>query len=51
MEQLKELRRLQKKNERLRGAVSDPTLDKLIPSVAAKDEDRQGSHPMDGLEV
>ncbi len=29
-EQLKELKRLQKKNERLRRAVSDLTLDKLI---------------------
>ena len=30
MEQLKELKRLQKENERLRRAVSDLTLDKLI---------------------
>jgi len=29
-EQLKELKRLQKENERLRRAVSDLTLDKLI---------------------
>ena len=29
-DQLKELKRLQKENERLRKAVSDPTLDKLI---------------------
>ncbi|WOI35319.1 IS3 family transposase (plasmid) [Tritonibacter scottomollicae] len=34
-EQLKELKRLQKKNERLRRAVSDLTLDKLILSEAA----------------
>jgi putative transposase len=34
-EQLKELKRLQKENERLRRAVSDPTLDKLILREAA----------------
>ena len=34
--QLKELRRLQKDNERLRKAVSDLTLDKQILSEAAK---------------
>ena len=36
MEQLKELTRLQKENTRLRRAVSDLTLDKLILSEAAK---------------
>jgi len=35
-EQLKELKRLQKEDERLRRAVSDLTLDKLILSEAAK---------------
>ena len=35
-EQLKELKRLQKENDRLRRAVSDPTLDKLILSEAAR---------------
>jgi len=35
-EQLKELKRLQKDNERLRRAVSDLTLDKLILSEAAR---------------
>ncbi len=35
-DQLKELKRLQKDNERLRKAVSDPTLDKLILAEAAK---------------
>lgn len=35
-EQLKELRRLQKENERLRKAVSDLTLDKLILTEAAR---------------
>ncbi len=35
-EQLKELKLLQKENERLRRAVSDLTLDKLILSEAAK---------------
>ncbi len=34
--QLKELKRLQKENERLRKAVSDLTLDKLILKVAAR---------------
>ena len=35
-EQLKEFKRLQKENERLRRAVSDLTLDKLILSEAAR---------------
>ena len=35
-EQLKELKRLKKENERLRRAVSDLTLDKLILAEAAK---------------
>lgn len=35
-DQLKELKRLQKENERLRRAVSDLTLDKLILAKAAK---------------
>jgi|GEM_PF-1382809 len=35
-DQLKELKRLQKENERLRKAVSDLTLDKLILTQAAK---------------
>ena len=35
-DQLKELKRLQKENERLRRAVSDLTLDKLILAEAAK---------------
>ena len=34
--QLKELKRLQKENERLRKAVSDLTLDKLILKEAAR---------------
>ena len=34
--QLKELKRLQKENERLRGVVSDLTLDKLILSEASR---------------
>ena len=34
--QLKELKRLQKENERLRRAVSDLTLDKLILKEAAR---------------
>jgi putative transposase len=36
-EQLKELKRLQKENERLRCAVSDLTLNKLIISEAARE--------------
>ena len=35
--QLKELKRLQKENERLRRAVSDLTLDKLILAEAARE--------------
>ena len=35
-DQLKELRRLQKETKRLRKAVSDLTLDKLILAEAAK---------------
>ncbi len=35
-DQLKELKRLRKENERLRKAVSDLTLDKLILTEAAK---------------
>ena len=35
-DQLRELKRLQKENERLRKAVSDVTLDKLILAEAAK---------------
>ncbi len=35
-DQLKELKRLQKENERLRKAVSDLTLDKLILTKAAR---------------
>ncbi len=35
-DQVKELKRLQKENERLRRAVSDLTLDKLILSEAAR---------------
>ncbi len=35
-DELKELKRLQKENERLRKAVSDSTLDKLVLADAAK---------------
>ena len=35
-DQLKELRRLQKENERLRRAVSDLTLDKLVLTEASR---------------
>jgi transposase-like protein len=36
VDQLKELKRLQKENERLRRALSDLTLDKLILKEAAR---------------
>ena len=36
-DQLKELKRLQKENERLRRAVSDLTLDKLILTEASRE--------------
>ncbi|EAQ45974.1 hypothetical protein MED193_06264 [Roseobacter sp. MED193] len=36
VDQLKELKRLQRENDRLRRAVSDLTLDKLILTEAAK---------------
>ena len=49
MDRLKELKRLQEENERLRKAVSDLTLDKLIPAEVAKDEGRSKNHPVDGL--
>lgn len=50
VDQLKELKRLQKENERLRRAVSDLTLDKLILTEATKDEGRLANHPVDGLQ-
>lgn len=48
-DQLKELKRLQKENERLRKAVSDLTLDKLILAEAAKDKRRFENHPVGRL--
>ena len=47
--QLARLKELEKENQRLRRAVSDLTLDKLILSEAAKDEGRLANHPVDGL--
>ncbi len=44
VDQLKELKRLQKKTEQLRRAVSDLTLDKLRLKEAAKDEGRAANH-------
>jgi len=38
-DQLKDVKRLQKKNDRLRRAVSDLTLDKLIRTEAARGND------------
>jgi len=46
-DQSKELKRLQQENERLRGVVFDLTFDKLTPAEAAKDEGRNGNHPVD----
>ena len=43
IEQLKELKRLQKENERLRRAVSDLTLDKLILKEAASGNCKRNS--------
>ncbi len=47
--QLSRLKELEKENQRLRRAVSDLTLDKLILTEAAKDEGRFAKHPVDGL--
>ena len=47
--QLARLKELEKENQRLRRAVSDLTLDKLILTEAAKDEGRIANHPGDGL--
>jgi hypothetical protein len=47
--QLARLKELEKENQRLRRAVSDLTLDKLILTEAAKDEGRVANHPVDGL--
>ena len=44
-DQLKELKRLQKENERLRRAVSDLTLDKLILSEAASTRNNRYHRP------
>ena len=49
VDRLKDPKRSRKENERLRRAVSDPTLDKLIPTEAAKDEGRLANRPVDGL--
>ena len=49
VDQLKELKRLQKENEQLRRAVSDLTLDKLILKEAARDEGRKRNYPVDNL--
>ena len=51
VDQLKELKRLQKENEQLRRAVSVLTLDKLILKEAAKDEGRKRNYPVDNLSV
>ena len=43
-DQLKRLKELEKENERLRRAVSDLTLDKLILAEAAMKNSRAGAH-------
>ena len=53
-DQLMELKRRQKENERLRKAFAsspDLTLAELILAEAAKDEGRQENHPVDGLQA
>ena len=49
-DQLKRLKQLETENARLRRAVSDLTLDKMILTEAARDEGRAGNHPVDGFE-
>jgi putative transposase len=49
-DQLKRLKELEAENTRLRRAVSDLTLDKMILAEAARDEGRQGNHPADGFQ-
>ena len=49
-DQLKRLNELETENTRLRRAVSDLTLDKMILTEAARDEGRQGNHPVDGFQ-
>ena len=49
-DQLKRLKELETENTRLRRAVSDLTLDKMILTDAARDEGRQGNHPVDGFQ-
>ena len=44
--QLSRLKDLEKENLRLRRAVSDLTLEKLILTEAAQDEGRQANHPV-----
>jgi len=49
-DQLKRLKELETENARLRRAVSDLTLDKMILTEAARDEGRQRNHPVDGFQ-
>jgi putative transposase len=46
-DQLKRLKELETENQRLRRAVSDLKLDKMILAEAARDEGRPGNHPVD----
>ncbi len=47
--QVSRLKELGKENPRLRRAMSDLTLKKLILTEAARDEGRKAIHPVDGL--
>lgn len=49
-DQLKRLKELETENTRLRRAVSDLTLDKMILSEAARDEGRLENYPVDGFQ-
>ena len=49
-DQIKRLKALEVENTRLRRAVPDLTLDKMILADAARDEGRQRSHPVDGFQ-
>ena len=49
-DQFKRLKELETENTRLRRAVSDLTLDKMILTEAARDEGPQGNHPVDGFQ-
>jgi transposase-like protein len=49
-DQVKRLKELETENTRLRRAVSDLTLDKMILTEAARDEGRPENHPVDDFQ-